>query len=166
MMIMFMAGRTDDAANIAAINTYVMTQPINTSAAGKVRDKWLKYHDNLSWVEKNLPSLQDYDQARNILHEFDLANAKTSEEKADVKSRQQTGVTSEEMRGETKRTQADGNYLPPPPEKSFAKSIGLSGSNAWLPTKTKIALALGGIVFIAGSIAKKIYLDPLLPKRR
>lgn len=154
---MFMSATSDDAANIKAINTYIMTTPLATSAAGNVRNEWLKWHDGLGWYSREYPSVEIYDQARNLRNKFNLANAKTAEEKEQVKRVMQTGLTSEELRGETKRTTAEGGYLAPPPGES----------EPWLPMKTKVALGMGVLVLGALTVAKKIYLDPLLaPLRR
>lgn len=151
---MFMRGTLDDAANIEAINEYVMNAPLKTSAGAKARDKWLEWHDNLGWYDKGFPSLQVYDRARNLKHAFDLANAPTPAAKEAVKESMKTSLTSEELRGETKRTTSEGGYLEPPEEPT-----------PWLPMKTKIVLGLAGTVIFAALTAKKIYLDPIIGRR-
>lgn len=149
---MFMSATLDDAANIAAINTYIMTQPLKTAEAGIARNEWLKFHEGLSWYSRSFPSVEDYDKARNIKNRFNEAQAITAKEKAAVLENRLTGLTSEELRGEPKRTLADGTYL----------EDEASGGEPWLPKKTKLALAVGALVVTAGIIAKKIYIDPVL----
>lgn len=148
---MFMEGTFDDAANIEAINRYIADAKINTAAAAKIRDRWIKWHDNLGWYDSSFPSLQVYDEARNIRNEFNIANAVTTEEKKQVKQLQQEGLTSEELRGETSRRLSTGDYLEKPEE-----------SEPWLPTKTKVALGIFAGVVTVGLFAKAIYVDPWL----
>lgn len=160
MISMFMAGSMDDAANIKAINTYIMTQPIHTSKAGEIRNKWLKWHDNLSYLEKTFTSQETYDVARNIRNEFNTANAITPAQKAAVEAVKQTGLTSEELRGETKRTTAEGNYLAPEPDLDDEEE------EPWIPTKTKVALGVSGVVLLGLAALKRIYIDPFLSFKR
>ncbi len=149
---MFMSATRDDAANIDAINTYVMTQPLKTAEAGIVRNEWLRFHEALGWTGRNFPSVEDYDKARNIRNRFNDAQAVTAKEKEAVVESRLTGLTTEELRGETRRTLADGSYL----------EDEASGGEPWLPTKTKIALGIGALAFGALLIAKKIYVDPFI----
>jgi hypothetical protein len=153
-----MSATLDDASNIEAINEYIMNVPLKNKDAATVRDEWLKWHDGLGWYEQSFPSVPTYDRARNIKHKFDLANTTSTEEKAAVKQSHLTGMTSEEMRGEVKRTTSTGNYLDHPED-----------AEPWIPAKTKIVLAIGGIILTAGLVAKKIYVDPwlkaLIPRR-
>lgn len=155
MIGMFMSGTSDDAANIEAINEYIMAQPIHTTAAGQVRDEWLKWHESIGWTGQNFPSVETYDEARNLRNKFNLANAKTEAEKADIKNVQQTGLSSEQLRGETDRRTVDGNYLVVPPE-----------AEPWIPTKTKIA---GALIAVGAGVLwflKKAYVDPFLPGKK
>lgn len=155
---MFMSATSDDAANIAAINTYIMNATLQTSAAGNVRNEWLKWHDGLGWYSREYPSVEIYDQARNLRNKFNLANAKTPAEKEQVKRVMTGGITSEETRGETKRTTAEGTYLAPEPDEDSAP---------WIPTKTKVALGLSALVITGLMLAKSVYIDPILaPFRR
>lgn len=151
---MFMSATSDDADNIAAINTYIMTQPLKTAEAGIVRNEWLKFHEKLGWTGRNFPSVQDYDSARNIRNRFNDAQATTVAEKMAAADQRTRGLTSEELRGETRRTTTDGGYL----------EEEASGGEPWLPTKTKIALGVGAVAAAALLIAKKMYIDPWLPK--
>lgn len=148
---MFMSGTLDDAANIDAINTYIAGATIKTAAGAKARDAWILWHDKLGWYDKSFPSLEVYDQARNLRNEFNIANAETVQEKRDVKQQQQTGLTSEELRGEASRRLSTGDYLEHPDE-----------SEPWLPTKTKIAIGVLAGIAIAGKVAFGVYVKPWL----
>ncbi len=148
---MFMSGTFDDAANIDAINRYIADSTINTSAGAKARDEWIRWHDKLGWYDKSFPTLEVYDQARNLRNEFNLANAKTSQEKKEIKQIQQEGLTSEELRGEASRRLSTGDYLEHP-----------EASEPWIPTKTKIAIGIFTAILIAGKVTKSIYVDPWL----
>lgn len=149
---MFMSATSDDSANIAAINTYVMTQPLKTAEAGIVRNEWLKFHEALGWTGRAFPSVEDYDKARNIRNRFNDAQAVTQAEKTAAVEQKLKGLTSEELRGETRRTTTEGGYL----------EDEASGGEPWLPTKTKVALGIGALVVGGLFIAKSIYLDPVL----
>lgn len=148
---MFMSGTFDDAANIDAINTYIAGAKIKTAAGAKARDAWILWHDKLGWYDKSFPSIPIYDQARNLRNEFNIANAETPAEKKDVKQQQQTGLTSEELRGEASRRLSTGDYLEHPEE-----------SEPWLPAKTKIAIGIFAGVAIAGRVAYGVYVKPWL----
>jgi hypothetical protein len=149
---MFMSATSDDAANIAAINAYIMSQPLKTAEAGIVRNEWLKFHEGLGWYSSKFPSVEDYDKARNIRNRFNDAQAVTAKEQTQVLEQRLKGLTSEELRGETRRTTTEGNYL----------EDEASGGQPWLPTKTKFALAIGALVIGGAMIAKRIYIDPAL----
>lgn len=148
---MFMQGTLDDAANIDAINRYITEQPIKTTAGAKARDAWVKWHNNLGWYDKSFPSLEVYDKARNLRNEFNIANAVTPKEVKEVKQIQQTGLSSEQLRGEADRRLSTGDYLE---EEDHGEP--------WLPTKTKVALGIAAGAFIAAKVAFGVYVKPWL----
>lgn len=152
---MFMEATSDDAANIAAINDYIMTQTLKTAEAGVIRNEWLKFHEGLGAWGRNFPSVGDYDTARNIRNRFNDAQAITPQEKIAAITQRTQGLTSEELRGEAKRTTAQGGYLE-------EEASGGNAEEPWLPTKTKVALGFGAAIITGLLIAKKIYLDPIL----
>lgn len=142
-----------NSEDIAAINQYMQSQPVNTPAAAKVKDQWVKFHEGgagSAWF----PSQSVYDEARNIRNAFNLANARNAEEKAQVERVMTSGLTTEELKGEARRTTAEGNYVVSPPAPP--------PSDPWLPTKTKIAIGVGAAALIALGALKKIYIDPFL----
>lgn len=117
---------TLQADNIAAINRYMVETPANNPKVIKLRDEWIRWHDGLTWWEKNIETAT-YDRARNLRNEFNLLNATTPAEKEAVKNVQTTGLTSEELEGGVRRVLSSGNYseasgglLPP----GFALGIG------------------------------------------
>ncbi len=141
-----------NSEDIAAINVYMQTQPVNNPAAAKVKDEWVKFHEGgagSAWF----PGQSVYDEARNIRNKFNLANARNAEERKQVELVMKGGLTTEELKGEPRRTTADGNYVvsPPPPP-----------SNPWLPTKTKIAIGIGAAILVTLGTLKKLYIDPFL----
>ena len=100
----------DNAANLAAINQYMGQQrPINDEA-GKAKNAWIIWYDRLGWWDKTYPSQAVYDYARNLKNAFNRANAPTPEAKKQVEQVIQTGVSSEESRGEADRRLASGDY--------------------------------------------------------
>ena len=98
--------------DIDAINEFFAREPIHTSEAAKIKDEWIKWHDDLGWYSKNYDSAA-YDEARNIRNRFNIANAITAEDKAFVRTVQQTGFSTEEMQGGVKRVLSDGTYSTP-----------------------------------------------------
>lgn len=156
---MFMSGTLDDAANIDAINRYIAGAKPKTMAGAKARDAWIKWHDSLGWYDKSFPSLEVYDRARNLKNEFEIANAETKEEVKATKEKQQTGLTSEEMRGEASRRLSSGDYLEEDPDER-------EEGEPWLPTKTKVVLGVAAAAFIAGKIALNTYVKPWLALKR
>jgi hypothetical protein len=99
--------------NMEAINRYFMEGKVRTAAAEKVKQEWMRYWKDTKrdWTYYNQ---EEYDQARNIKHKFDLANATSSAERTHVAFVQATGMTSEEMKGETRRAGTKGDYLVDP----------------------------------------------------
>lgn len=149
----FMSGSMDDAANMAAINDYIQRTEAKTEAAKKAKDKWIKWYDALSGYQKTFTSLETYDEARNLRNQFNEANVTSAAEKAAVQAVKQTGLSSEELRGEADRRLESGDYVERPP------------SEPWLPTKTKVALGVIAAVAVGLGVLKKLYVDPFLPKR-
>jgi hypothetical protein len=132
--------------DMQAVNVYFTTQPINTPEAAKLKDAWRMWYDSLGYFA--LRSDQTYDEARNRKYAFNLANALTPDQKADVKEQQQHGLSSEELKGEPDRRLSDGTYAVPPPP--------------LISTKAKIYITLAALIGGAGYIAKKIYVDPFI----
>ncbi len=138
--------------DIAAINKYIVYTKTNSKGAIKIRDEWIKWHDNLGWWDKNMDS-SVYDEARNKRNAFNNANAKDAAELAQVKLTQQTGLSTEEMYGGTRRVLADGTYETPDP--------------VIVPTSMKLAVGVTGAAALAGYIAFKLYFPSfLLPSRK
>jgi hypothetical protein len=132
-----------------AINRYMMRMDLMTGQAAQHRDAWVVWYDNLSWWERT----QDgaiYDEARNRRNEFNLANAVTPEEKAGVLHVMQTGMTTEEMAGGTRRTLSSGMYSLP--------ETTIEGKTDLLTFRGKVALALLGVAS-ASLYAGKVYLS-------
>jgi len=128
--------------DMKAINRYFMEQAqIKTPAAEKVKQEWMKFwketERTLTWYSQD-----EYDAARNLKHKFDLANTTNAAEKASVKEQQAKGITSEEMRGETRRAGTSGDYLEDP--------------KPLIPTSWKVG-AVAGIGLVAvGVFGKKL----------
>jgi len=150
---MFMQGTFDDSANIDAINRYMSAQNPLTPAASKAKDEWRIWHDNLGWYDKTFPSVAVYDHARNLRNKFNVANTISAAEKAAVIAVQQMGLSSEELRGEPDRRLESGGYSEPRDKEPF------------FPLRVKIAAAAIGAALVAVTVVKKLYIDPLLPRR-
>ncbi len=132
--------------DMAAINRYMTSQDMKTKKAETIHDEWVRWWDGLGWWEKNF-DLATYDKARNLRNTFNLANATNAAETAAVKRVMQTGITTEEMAGGTKRTLASGMYSEedaPPGD--------------LLTTRGKMAVILGATTLGLGYVIKKFYL--------
>jgi hypothetical protein len=138
--------------DLAAMNIYMSdAKPVSPQAI-KLRDEWLTWWESLGWYAKTFDS-NTFDQARNRKHAFDIANVKSSAEAAAVKEQIKTSFTTEEARGEPNRMRSDGTYTEKPPEKE-----------PFFPTRIKILAGaiLAGVTALI--IAKKVYIDPFIPR--
>ncbi len=128
------------AANMEAINKYIMEAPVRTAKAQAVQIEWIKF-----WKEHEKSILwysdDEYDQARNIKHNFDLANATSSSEQQAAKDQASQGLTSEELRGNVRRSTRDGTYIvddePFVPTRVTVAAVGILGliGIGWLGMK-------------------------------
>jgi hypothetical protein len=141
-------GLGDQGEDMEAINRYIMTAPLRTSAATRLRDDWLRWYDQLSWYEREYEQAT-YDEARNRRNAFNLANATTTREKEAVEQVMKTGLTTEEMEGGTRRTTTEGKYITP--------------DEPMVSTKTKI---IWGAVLLGGAYAYFAFARPLLKTYR
>jgi hypothetical protein len=129
-------------ADMEAINRYFMEQvTIKTPAAEVVKQEWMRWWEDhkrdWTWYTQ-----EEFDHARNEKHKLDQANATTAAELKQVKLVQAKGMTSEEMRGETRRAGTTGEYVEPP--------------KPLIPTKWKVGAGIAAGVVVAGVIAKKV----------
>ena len=132
---------TDTSADMQAINKYMMETAIVNPDAQKIKDQWIawwnQHQNDLYW------STDDFNTARNMRNNFNVANTKSAQEAADVKQQIATGVTEEEARGETKTANTSGMFYQEP--------------KPLIPTKWKIfAVAVAG-VYGAAYVAKKVF---------
>src|SRR5262245_24264320 len=136
----------DQSENIEAINRYIVNATINTKEAGKIRDEWIRWHDKQGWWSLSMTS-STYDEARNIRNRFNIANAKTAEDKEFVRHVQQQGLSSEEMQGGTKRVLSDGTYS--------------TDDEGLIPTSFKLGVGVTLGTLAAGYVAWKLYVPDL-----
>lgn len=132
------------ADDIDAINKYIVYATVKTKDAAKIKDEWIRWHDGLGWWSKNMDSAV-YDEARNKRNRFNLANAVTKAEKEDVKNVQQTGLSTEEMQGGTRRVLSSGTYEASDEDDSI------------IPTSFKLGVGLTVATAVLGYAAFKIY---------
>lgn len=131
------------ADDIDAINRYIVYASIKTKDAAKIKDEWIRWHDGLGWWSKNMDSAV-YDEARNKRNRFNLANATSNAEKESIKNTQQTGLSTEEMQGGTRRVLSSGTY-----EVADEESI--------IPTSFKLGVGLTITTAVLGYVAYKFY---------
>jgi len=129
-------------ADMEAINKFFMeTAKVQTPAAENVKQEWMKFwketERSLTWYTQ-----QEYDDARNLRNRFNVANTTSAAAAATIKAQQASGVTSEEMRGETRRAGTEGSYL--------------EEEKPWIPTSWKVGGLIGVGLIATGVFAKKI----------
>lgn len=88
------------SANLAAINTYMMNQKPLTPAAAAVQTDWQTWYPKLSVFQRNLDG-SVYDEARARRDLFNIKNATTPQQAAQVKEVLARGMTSEELSGQS-----------------------------------------------------------------
>jgi hypothetical protein len=130
--------------DLDAINAYIAgKKPADlTPAAIRLRDQWIAWFNDLGFWARNFDS-NNYNIARNKKRAFDLANAKTAEERAVIKKVQAGGVTTEEMSGKPTILGSGGFVEEPKP---------------LIPTQYKVAAAAAAGITLAGVVAKKLKL--------
>lgn len=130
------------AEDIEAINRYIVYTEARTKDALKIRDEWIRWHDGLGWWKKNMEQ-SVYDEARNIRNRFNLANATSKAEKEHVQHVQQTGLSTEEAQGDTRRVLSSGMYETP--------------DQPLIPTAFKIGVGATLVVAVLGYTAYSLY---------
>lgn len=100
-----------------AIQAYFVATNAVTPEAQKIKDDFLRWYDDLTWFGKGQQSTLDL--ARNQRNRFNLANVTTPEDKQAVQDVITTGLSAEQLRGQTDRRLTDGMLpgpvAPPPP---------------------------------------------------
>lgn len=137
------------ADDIDAINRYIVYTDVRTKDGAKVKDEWIRWHDSLSWWSKNMDSAT-YDEARNKRNRFNLANATSKAEQNQIKDVQQTGLSTEEMQGGTRRVLSSGQYETP--------------DEPIIPTSFKLGVGVTLLTAALGYTAYKVYFPSSLIK--
>ncbi len=127
--------QTLQADNLDAINRFVVGTTIKTPLASPLRDEWIQWFDTRSAYQRNFDRVT-YDQARNRKLAFELANATSEAERAQIMLVATTGLSSEEMQSEADRRQSGGHYSEAAPTSPL---VGL----AWLGVSIVGAAAIG-----------------------
>ena len=142
-----------------AINQYFIDHPPTNTAANMLVADWASWWANLSWWDKNI-STDAFDAARNKVNAYMIANAPPAQQPV-IKQVIAEGITTEEMEGQPKRADAQGNLPVPPPPGSLASD--------WQKFKT-FGLPALAITILAGVAlgVSKLVSNPLaiLPARK
>lgn len=93
--------------DLDAINAFFMSTEAVTPQAVTIKDAWVTWFNQLSWWERTVDG-NTYDMARNRRNEFNLANAVTIAEKAQVENVIKTGMSTEQMQGVPDRRLSSG----------------------------------------------------------
>lgn len=136
------------SADMEAINKYFMENVVvKTAAAEKIKQEWMKWwndHRRNSAIPGpwNWYTQEEFDYARNERNRFNDANAVTKADKQAAVDQRSKGLTTEELRGETKRAGTSGMYVEP--EKPL------------IPTSWKVGAAVGVGLITVGVFGKKL----------
>lgn len=93
--------------DLDAINAFFMSSDAVTPQAVTIKDEWVTWFNQLSWWDKTFDG-NTYDMARNRRNQYNLANAVSAAEKAQVKNVMKTGLSSEQMQGAADRRLSSG----------------------------------------------------------
>jgi len=88
--------------DLAAINTYMRTQPLTQPEAFQVKDAFIRWFDNLGWYDKQFTGQEVYDEARTRRNQLNIANQPTPAAKDAIRAQLATGIETEEMQGKPK----------------------------------------------------------------
>lgn len=91
--------------DMAAIKAYFVRTKAVTPSAVKIKDDFTKWYDSLWFMTQS-----DYDLARNMRNNFNLANATSPTELESVKRVIKTGLTAEQMHNEPDRRLSSGMF--------------------------------------------------------
>lgn len=137
------------AEDIEAINDFFhrSENAPRTPEARAAFNAWVKWYEDTKPGAFGWWSDADFDHARNLRNAYNRANAVTAKEKENVERVITTGMSTEQMQGETDRRDASGNIVEQPP--------GLAHSPWFWP-----AVAAGGtaVLLLAGPKLVSIYL--------
>src|SRR4029079_3597951 len=103
---------TEQSKDMEAINAFMMNAYAKTNRAAELQNQWVTFWNNLNWYGKSV-SNSDYDEARNRRNAFVVANEESPEGQELVRQQIAAGVSAEEMRGETKRSNQSGFFDAP-----------------------------------------------------
>lgn len=147
-------------ANMLAVNTFIVDEPLNTSKAERLKDDWVRWYDDLDYIDyyvtcASLPC-EHWDIARVKRNNFMEANATSQEELDWIKNVHETGMSTEEVMGQPDRRRTDGGYGDTPLSAARAKSpieLWLADHTPEIPTPYLIGgiavLGLGAYIHLA-----------------
>lgn len=97
------------ADDLAAIDRFMRTTPIKplpngatNAEAFQIKDAYIRWFDNLGYLDKNATGQTVYDEARTRRNQFNIANQPTPQAKQEIKEILARGIETEEMQGKPK----------------------------------------------------------------
>lgn len=130
-----------DNQDLSAINDYMHSQTLNNEQATALFNDWVTWYEALGFVDLHVDDSQTYDTARNKRNAFNLANATSDDERAQVQTVITQGQSSEQDAGQTDRRDSSGNLPQAPPA-------------PWVPTWAKIAIGVtAGLTIILSAVS-------------
>jgi hypothetical protein len=98
------------AEDIDAINDFMHRAEPRTAEARAAFNDWVRWYEDTKPGPLGWWSDADKDHASNLRNAYNRANAVTTQQKAATERVIKTGMSTEQMMGETDRRNADGNY--------------------------------------------------------
>lgn len=87
--------------DVESIHSYLLATPSKAPAAETIKTQALKFYESAGFWDKNL-STDWFDQFRTKRNQFNLANAVTAADKAAVTKTLESGLTTEQMKGQSR----------------------------------------------------------------
>ncbi len=108
--------------DIGAIDRYITTAPIATPAGQAAKDAWIRWNDGVSFYDRNFDRAT-YDHARNLKLAFNLANATTDAERAQILDVALSGMSTEQAQDEPDRRDSSGHYSEVSPSTGLSRFV-------------------------------------------
>jgi len=133
-------GLLSNSDDMNAINDYMMATPAVTPTAVGLKDQWVSWWSNLGMFSNF--GTTNYDEARNRRNTFDLANATTAAQVAQVRAVMTQGQSTEQDSGDTDRRLSTG-MMPNPP---------------LIPVQYQVAAEAVGVAAIVLLVLRKLHI--------
>lgn len=112
MVIITKAAFDNQEDELLRMNEYILKTTPLTPKAVEVQARWVGFYNSLNFFDRHA-NKEAYDKARNLLRDYDLANALSAADKQRWEDFYKNQLTKEEIDGEGKRALASGRFSEP-----------------------------------------------------